>query len=71
VKTGACLKQKLGFQDVRRLENGIIGYEKWIEEHPDKKEESVWKGKKILFDKRRFEEEEEQQISSKTTNQKN
>jgi predicted sulfurtransferase len=48
------LKQKLGFQDVRRLEKGIIGYEKWIEEHPEKASSSIWKGKNFLFDKRRF-----------------
>jgi predicted sulfurtransferase len=53
------LKQKLGFKDVRRLEKGIIGYEKWIEEHPEKQASSVWKGKNFLFDKRRFEEQED------------
>ena len=31
VKVGAYLKQELGFEDVRRLEHGIIGYEETIE----------------------------------------
>lgn len=51
VKVGAYLKQKLGFQDVRRLEHGIIGYEKWAEDRCD---DMVWEGENFLFDKRRI-----------------
>ncbi|KAL7460171.1 hypothetical protein ACHAXS_000634 [Conticribra weissflogii] len=32
VKVGAYLKQKLGFEDVRSLRHGIIGYERWWNE---------------------------------------
>jgi len=32
VKVGAYLKQKLGFEDVRSLRHGIIGYERWWSE---------------------------------------
>ena len=60
MKIGAYLKQKLGFQNVRRLEKRIIGNKKWIEEHPDKKEEFLWKGNNFLFDKRRFEEKQQE-----------
>jgi predicted sulfurtransferase len=34
VKVNAYLKQKLGFENIGRLEKGIIAYEKWIEESP-------------------------------------
>jgi predicted sulfurtransferase len=51
VKVGAFLKQKLGFRDVRRLEHGIIGYEKWAN---DNSAESIWEGENFLFDKRRI-----------------
>lgn len=32
VKVNAYLKQQLGFQNIGRLEKGIIAYEKWVEE---------------------------------------
>jgi predicted sulfurtransferase len=51
VKVGAFLKQRLGFKDVRRLEHGIIGYEKWANENSA---ESIWEGENFLFDKRRI-----------------
>jgi UPF0176 protein len=53
VKVGSYLKQKLGFSNVRRLEHGIIGYERWAREHHVDKFESVWEGENFLFDKRR------------------
>ena len=51
VKVGAYLTQKLGFHDVRRLEHGIIGYEKWAKEREC---DMVWEGENFLFDKRRI-----------------
>ncbi|CAJ1965287.1 unnamed protein product [Cylindrotheca closterium] len=50
VKVGAYLKQHLGFDNVKRLKNGIIGYQKWAEENPG--EPSAWEGENFLFDKR-------------------
>lgn len=32
MKVNAYLKQQLGFQNIGRLEKGIIAYEKWVEE---------------------------------------
>lgn len=57
VKVGAYLKQHLGFDNVKRLKHGIIGYQKWAEEND---EPSAWEGENFLFDKRRFEEKEEE-----------
>lgn len=69
VKVGAYLKQELGFKDVRRLEHGIIGYERWAakeekssddgdstddDESASSSIDSLWVGKNFLFDKRRF-----------------
>lgn len=54
VKVGAYLKQKLGFEDVRSLKHGIIGYERWNKEENDSKTDSLWQGENFLFDKRRF-----------------
>ena len=75
VKVGAYLKQELGFEDVRRLEHGIIGYERWASEEgksnndgdssstegdeSERKRDSLWVGENFLFDKRRFKEEQE------------
>jgi len=62
VKVGAYLKQELGFEDVRRLEHGIIGYERWAAEGKTNKDgtdgeaganNSLWIGENFLFDKRR------------------
>jgi predicted sulfurtransferase len=59
VKVGAYMKQHLNFSDVRRLEHGIIGYEKILEEHPEMGS-STFQGDNFLFDKRRFQENEEE-----------
>ena len=32
VKVNAFLKQKLGYENVASLRNGIIGYQKWVDE---------------------------------------
>ncbi|KAG7356582.1 rhodanese domain containing protein [Nitzschia inconspicua] len=58
VKVGAYMKQHLKFSDVRRLEHGIIGYEKFLEEHPEMGT-STFQGDNFLFDKRRFEEKKD------------
>ncbi|KAL3934628.1 MAG: hypothetical protein SGBAC_009700 [Bacillariaceae sp.] len=52
VKVGAYLKQRLGFDNVKRLKNGIIGYQKWADEKISD-ETSAWEGENFLFDKRR------------------
>lgn len=57
VKVGAYLKQKLGFDNVKRLKHGIIGYQQWVEEEKSN-EESVWEGENFLFDKRQFQEKD-------------
>ena len=72
VKVGAYLKQKLGCDDVRSLEHGVIGYERWNDNDSVEKEsenetdaranqkderESLWVGENFLFDKRRFAKE--------------
>lgn len=61
VKVGSYLKQRLGFQDVRSLKHGIIGYERWkndqrssSSECNDDENNSLWTGENFLFDKRRF-----------------
>ena len=62
VKVGAYLKQHLGFDNVKRLKHGIIGYQQWLEDNEANEEDektSVWEGENFLFDKRRFEEKEE------------
>jgi UPF0176 protein len=65
VKVGAYLKQRLGFQDVRSLKHGIIGYERWANDErvlkendcgSNEEEEDLWVGENFLFDKRRFAE---------------
>jgi predicted sulfurtransferase len=57
VKVGAYMKQHLKFSDVRRLKHGIIGYEKFLDEHPESGS-SAFLGDNFLFDKRRFEKDE-------------
>lgn len=57
VKAGAYMKQHLNFSDVRRLEHGIVGYEKFLKEHPEMGP-SKFQGDNFLFDKRRFDERE-------------
>ena len=66
VKVGAYLRQRHGFEDVRRLRHGIVGYERWSEEGNADGEEgddvknnrkgknSLWVGENFVFDKRRF-----------------
>ncbi|KAL3783886.1 hypothetical protein HJC23_007991 [Cyclotella cryptica] len=65
VKVGAYLKQKLGFQDVRSLKHGIIGYERWLSREKNSNgdiardsctndDRTLWVGENFLFDKRRF-----------------
>ena len=54
VKTGAFLKQTLGFETVVRLQHGIIGYQRYIREAQVPDEESQWQGNNFLFDKRRI-----------------
>ncbi len=74
VKVGAYLKQELGFEDVRRLEHGIIGYERWVTEagkeaNSDRtkgdesaaSKDSLWEGENFLFDKRRLDDEKSSQ----------
>ena len=59
VKVGAYLKQELGFSNVRRLQHGIIGYEKWIHEEQESEKGSLWEGENFLFDKRRLGEDDD------------
>lgn len=77
VKVGAYLKQELGFEDVRRLEHGIIGYERWATEAGKEvnsgrteddeapaaiaSKDSLWEGENFLFDKRRLNDEKSSQ----------
>jgi predicted sulfurtransferase len=51
----------LGFEDVRSLRHGIIGYQRWNEEDGDTHKnnetegsDSLWIGENFLFDKRRL-----------------
>ena len=48
VKAGAYVKQKLGFTDVRRLEHGVVAYERWAAGSG----ESRFEGENFVFDKR-------------------
>lgn len=60
VKTGAYLKQKLNYTNVRRLEHGIIGYQRWFEEEKtdnngrEGEGSNLWVGENFLFDRRRL-----------------
>ena len=51
VKVNSYLIQKLGFSNVGRLQDGIIGYERWLK---NTTEESLFQGKNFLFDRRRL-----------------
>ena len=48
MKAGAYVKQKLGFTDVRRLEHGVVAYERWAAGSG----ESRFEGENFVFDKR-------------------
>ena len=48
MKAGAYVKQKLGFSDVRRLEHGVVAYERWAADRG----ESRFEGENFVFDKR-------------------
>lgn len=50
VKVNAYLKQKLGFNNVGRLEKGIIGYKTWLA----RGEDSAFEGENYVFDRRRI-----------------
>jgi predicted sulfurtransferase len=56
VKVGAYMKQHLKFSDIRRLEHGIVGYEKFLQGHPELGS-SAFRGDNFLFDKRRLEKD--------------
>lgn len=61
VKVGAYRKQHLNFSDVRRLEHGIIGYEKYVEKNQTLGT-SIFRGENFLFDKRRMEEKNKEDL---------
>jgi predicted sulfurtransferase len=53
---GAYLRQRHGFDDVRRLKHGIIGYERWDAQRKTEDGENsspLWVGENFVFDKRR------------------
>lgn len=64
VKVGAYLTQKLGLRNVARLEHGIVGYKRWLEETSSGQEEaraeadddgdmrSLFRGTNFVFDQR-------------------
>ena len=56
VKVGAYLTQRLGFENIQRLQHGIIGYEQWANKHKEivGSGGGVWEGENFLFDKRRL-----------------
>ena len=58
VKTNAYIKQQLGFTRTYRLEDGIIGYNRHLRDHPG--EGSVWRGENFVFDRRRAEQGSDQ-----------
>ena len=49
VKAGAYVKQKLGFEHVKRLDQGIVGYERWRDGEGG---DSLFEGDNFVFDKR-------------------
>ena len=61
VKVGAYMKQHLQFSNVKRLQHGIVGYDKWLEQQPD--QTSAFSGNNFLFDKRRFAEQSDDKNS--------
>jgi predicted sulfurtransferase len=46
----------LGFENIQRLQHGIIGYEQWANKHKEivGSGGGVWEGENFLFDKRRL-----------------
>ena len=52
VKAGAYVTQKLGFSDVRRLEHGVVGYERWRDDAGLDADDSKFDGENFVFDKR-------------------
>lgn len=60
VKAGAFVKQKLGFKNVKRLKQGVVGYERWLQEQDAQSEQengemhtqSHFKGTNFVFDRR-------------------
>lgn len=70
VKVGAYLRQHLGFDDVRSLRHGIVGYERWKGENSEADDvgegESLWVGENFLFDKRRFAKKDTDDSKSKS-----
>ena len=70
VKVNAYLKQRLGFNNIGRLQDGIISYESFIEKAQKVAQEgndvavptnviSTFVGKNFLFDRRRLESDYE------------
>lgn len=59
MKVNAFLKQRLQFENIARLEKGIIAYEKWFTEQQQELslKNSVWQGRNFLFDRRRLYED--------------
>jgi predicted sulfurtransferase len=53
IKVNSYLKQELGFHNIKRLNHGIIGYNRWIHEN-NKISESKFSGDNFLFDRRRL-----------------
>ena len=61
VQVNAYLKQRLGFQTVGRLQKGIIGYQKWLQQQQEQEQcedkqqvQSLFQGENFLFDRRRL-----------------
>ena len=55
VKAGAYVKQALGFSDVRSLDQGVVGYDRWRKDAAGDGEEappSTFAGETFVFDKR-------------------
>jgi predicted sulfurtransferase len=53
IKTNAYLQQRLGMTNIGRLKKGIIHYEQWVEEEK-MGDDTLFKGKNFLFDRRRM-----------------
>jgi len=52
IKAGAYLKQCLGFADVRRLDGGIVAYERWLAHDAPPQTQSRFSGENFVFDRR-------------------
>jgi predicted sulfurtransferase len=57
VKVNAFLQQELGFTQTMRLQDGIHGYLRYLDQHPG--QQSYWEGDNFVFDKRQTMEEED------------